>query len=227
MTSANWNSWAGSLSYSGSWGATSDWRLPTVTDIGSSGCSFAYAGTDFGYNVNTATGEMALSEMPARFLAAPCCTHPAARLPRTSGETTIAPLVWGGSSAGRASRSQCEGREFDPPPLHHYSAPNRSRLGVFVCEPPKPRGVPGHFACASRSAHGRHDRPGSPLFRPVFSRNLRQLLRHGTRRRRFSSMVCACADGNGWLAGLLFQIARANPRGQPPRQPLGGNGSSP
>ena len=25
----------------------------------------------------------------------------------------------GGSSAGRASRSQCEGREFDPPPLHH------------------------------------------------------------------------------------------------------------
>jgi hypothetical protein len=25
---------------------------------------------------------------------------------------------WGGSSAGRASRSQCEGREFDPPPLH-------------------------------------------------------------------------------------------------------------
>src|SRR5579859_7027449 len=27
-------------------------------------------------------------------------------------------LAWGGSSAGRASRSQCEGREFDPPPLH-------------------------------------------------------------------------------------------------------------
>ncbi len=27
--------------------------------------------------------------------------------------------MWGGSSAGRASRSQCEGREFDPPPLHH------------------------------------------------------------------------------------------------------------
>src|ERR1700761_3688651 len=25
---------------------------------------------------------------------------------------------WGGSSAGRASRSQCEGREFDPHPLH-------------------------------------------------------------------------------------------------------------
>ncbi len=26
--------------------------------------------------------------------------------------------VWGRSSAGRASRSQCEGREFDPPWLH-------------------------------------------------------------------------------------------------------------
>ena len=28
---------------------------------------------------------------------------------------------WGGSSAGRALRSQCRGREFDPPPLHHSS----------------------------------------------------------------------------------------------------------
>ena len=28
---------------------------------------------------------------------------------------------WGGSSAGRASRSQCEGREFEPPPLHQIN----------------------------------------------------------------------------------------------------------
>src|SRR5204863_225900 len=28
-------------------------------------------------------------------------------------------VAWGCSSAGRASRSQCEGREFDPPQLHH------------------------------------------------------------------------------------------------------------
>ena len=27
---------------------------------------------------------------------------------------------WGRSSAGRASRSQCEGREFDPPRLHQF-----------------------------------------------------------------------------------------------------------
>ena len=32
----------------------------------------------------------------------------------------------GGSSVGRASRSQCEGREFDPPPLHSL---RRSKFG--------------------------------------------------------------------------------------------------
>lgn len=38
--------------------------------------------------------------------------------------TTSLPILilsrwtWGGSSAGRAVRSQCTGREFDPPPLH-------------------------------------------------------------------------------------------------------------
>jgi hypothetical protein len=36
-----------------------DWRLPTVIDTGTPGCNFAYSGTDCGYNVNTATGEMA------------------------------------------------------------------------------------------------------------------------------------------------------------------------
>lgn len=66
--------------------------------------------------------------------------------------------------------------------IHHQNiTPNPSRLGVFVCGFPKPRGGPGYFACASRSACGRHDRPGSPLLRPIFSRNLRQLLRRGTR----------------------------------------------
>ena len=36
------------------------------------------------------------------------------------------PFSRGGSSAGRASRSQCEGRGFDPLPLHHI--PFRRRL---------------------------------------------------------------------------------------------------
>src|SRR6516225_861957 len=35
---------------------------------------------------------------------------------------------WGGSSAGRASRSQCEGRGFDPLPLH-ISLPTRTYAG--------------------------------------------------------------------------------------------------
>ena len=37
---------------------------------------------------------------------------------------------WGSSSAGRALRSQCRGREFDPPLLHQYSMPNLNRLGI-------------------------------------------------------------------------------------------------
>src|SRR5690348_8425895 len=36
----------------------------------------------------------------------------------------------GGSSAGRASRSQCEGREFDPPPLHQVFLPVKRRLSL-------------------------------------------------------------------------------------------------
>jgi len=36
-----------------------NWRLPTVADTGTSGCNFAYTGTDCGYNVELATSEMA------------------------------------------------------------------------------------------------------------------------------------------------------------------------
>ncbi len=38
---------------------TNDWRLPTVTDTGTSGCDFGYWNTDCGFNVGLATGEMA------------------------------------------------------------------------------------------------------------------------------------------------------------------------
>jgi hypothetical protein len=40
---------------------SSSWRLPTFTDTGSPGCpgGLAYSGTDCGYNVDLATGEMA------------------------------------------------------------------------------------------------------------------------------------------------------------------------
>ena len=42
---------------------------------------------------------------------------------------------WGRSSAGRARRSQCRGREFDPPRLHHpHSTPDPSKgWAFFVC----------------------------------------------------------------------------------------------
>jgi hypothetical protein len=59
-TSMNWttaNAWAAGLNPYSS--GITGWRLPTVTDTGTSGCNFAYTGTDCGYNVDTATGEMA------------------------------------------------------------------------------------------------------------------------------------------------------------------------
>ena len=110
---------------------------------------------------------------------------------------------------------------------HQNSAPNCSQLGVFISASRKSRGDRAHSACASHPRHERPNSPGLPLFCPIFSRNLRQPLRRGTRRRRCSSATYACADGNGWLAGLHEHSRTANPRGQPPRQPLGGNGSSP
>jgi hypothetical protein len=49
------NAWASGLNINGYTG----WRLPTVTDTGNDGCNYAFTGTDCGYNVDTATGEMA------------------------------------------------------------------------------------------------------------------------------------------------------------------------
>lgn len=40
-------------------GIYDDWRLPTMVDTGTSGCNVGYAGTDCGWNVQTATSEMA------------------------------------------------------------------------------------------------------------------------------------------------------------------------
>src|ERR1700712_3250579 len=55
---------------------------------------------------------------------------------------------WGGSSAGRASRSQCEGREFDPPLLHHASTIKPASAGFIISGPSVD---PGHsvstFVC--------------------------------------------------------------------------------
>src|SRR5260221_4882744 len=51
------------------------------------------------------------------------------RRPAALSERGIAAKItttWGCSSAGRASRSQCEGREFDPPQLHQHTLKARS-----------------------------------------------------------------------------------------------------
>ena len=58
--------------------------------------------------------------------------------------------AWGGSSAGRAPRSQCGGREFDPPPLHNKSL-FHAACGPFLF--PHPRMNPNqdlHFFGAVR-----------------------------------------------------------------------------
>ena len=78
----NWstaNTWANNLVF----GGYSDWRLPTMIDTGASGCDFSYAGgTDCGYNVDTATSEIA--HLFHVTLASVRSTHPA-----TTAVTTL------------------------------------------------------------------------------------------------------------------------------------------
>lgn len=40
-------------------GGTAGWRLPGMTDLATPGCNFAFAGSDCGYNVDTASSELA------------------------------------------------------------------------------------------------------------------------------------------------------------------------
>ena len=47
--------WASDLVF----GGYDDWRLPRITDTGAPGCDWAYSGTDCGWNVDTASSEMA------------------------------------------------------------------------------------------------------------------------------------------------------------------------
>lgn len=54
------NAWANNLVY----GGYDDWRLPTMVDTGSTGCTYSSSGgTDCGYNVQTAHGNTVYSEM--------------------------------------------------------------------------------------------------------------------------------------------------------------------
>ncbi len=46
----------------------------------------------------------------------------AAQIPEYRHTFPFLQIFWGGSSVGRALRSQCRGREFDSPPLHFFPA---------------------------------------------------------------------------------------------------------
>jgi hypothetical protein len=68
-------------------------------------------------------------------------------------------LPWGGSSAGRASRSQCEGRGFDPLPLHHLPFQGRPRESIFLTLDSKKTEENSHFRAGvgpelSAAVHG-------------------------------------------------------------------------
>ena len=52
--------------------------------------------------------------------------------------------AWGRSSAGRASRSQCEGREFDPPRLHQPKSPSSKRGASAAAGATRPVAVTYH-----------------------------------------------------------------------------------
>lgn len=51
--------WAANLSFTDGVNVYDNWRLPSTTDTGAPGCDFANSGTDCGYNVDTASSEMA------------------------------------------------------------------------------------------------------------------------------------------------------------------------
>jgi len=85
---------------------------------------------------------------------------------------------------------------------HQNSTPNCSRLGVLVSAPRKPRGDHACFACA-RGVHGLGQRvAGSTLFCSLFSQNLHQLFRGGTRTLPVSAMHCQCVSSNSFSSNL-------------------------
>ena len=55
VTATEWIAAVNDAAYLGS----SEWRLPTGIGLGNDVCDFAYSGTECGYNVDVATGEMA------------------------------------------------------------------------------------------------------------------------------------------------------------------------
>ena len=94
------------------------------------------------------------------------------------------------------------GRGFGSVFHHQYLAPNCSQLGVSISTSRKPRAVRAHSACAM-GMHGLGRRAvGSTLFCPLFSQNLHQLFRRGTRTLTFVAIAYVRASLQGFPADL-------------------------
>ncbi len=87
--------------------------------------------------------------------------------------------------------------------LHHQNlTPNPSRLGVSISASRKPRGVRAHSACAGGGYGLGHRAAGLTLFCPLFSQNLHQLFRRGTRTLTFVAIAYVCASLQGFPEDL-------------------------
>ena len=85
---------------------------------------------------------------------------------------------------------------------HQNLTPNPSRLGVSISASRKPRGVRAHSARA-QGGHGlSHRAASSTLFCPLFSQNLHQLFRRGTRTLTFFAIAYVRASLQGFPADL-------------------------
>ncbi len=88
--------------------------------------------------------------------------------------------------------------------LHHQnSTPNCSRLGVSICTSRTSRRVRAHSACARGASALSRRAAGSTLFCPLFSQNLHQLFRSGTRTSLSGRTACACVGFTGFLLALI------------------------
>ena len=94
---------------------------------------------------------------------------------------------------------------------HHHSAPNLSRLGVFVCGSLRTRGVQAHFACARTWLSGPPKRPVRSSFALCSLVKRRQLLRRTARILLCATRTYACVDFSDSptdLDGRYIRLAR-------------------
>lgn len=104
------------------------------------------------------------------------------------------------------------GRGFGSGFHHQNSTPNCSRLGVFISTSRKPRGDRARSACARGASSLGRSAAGLTLFCPLFSQNLHQRFRRGTRTLPAAAMTCQCVRLNGFPSNLDRQGMTRNIR---------------